>query len=245
MENKSDSSAALKQSVPSEKSGQEANKEKKVEKETSKKVKVSKKALKQAEQELYTILAEKNKAERELRQLEASIYEQESNYLKNTALEGSILRGFDGLVGTVSRADRKKENITEYRIFSGSSVSLSSISKFINTSDILAGSSESLSDTGSSLNSSTKVSLALSTLSSTNKEVNSNAAKSIKVNSTMHSNKDSWGLPSESGDGENSSDFFIPKKTPVPNPIKTKKSSIVADPATVPTKTKKLKLSID
>ncbi|PVV01139.1 hypothetical protein BB560_004455 [Smittium megazygosporum] len=201
-------------------------------------MKISKKALKQAEQELMEFLIEKKKAERDLQRIEASIYEQETNYLKKSEnSEGNILVGFSPQ--TRNTSDRQKRdrdisnetnshrngsnhnNISGQRIFSGSSVSFSARSKFVNNEEEKSSNIVTLKHSNNIQNSSKKSKL-----------------------------PDQWSIPSEgklhnSGKYPNNNDSdFLPNKTPS---VKNKKKLALSSGSQLlpPTKTKKLKLSID
>ncbi|KAG4101661.1 NuA4-domain-containing protein [Neocallimastix lanati (nom. inval.)] len=76
--------------------------------------------LKQAEEELAELISMKRKVDRNLVNLEASIYSFEGNYLEETSQFGNIIKGFDGYMS--NRPEKKKIKFTEEdRLFSQSS----------------------------------------------------------------------------------------------------------------------------
>ncbi|RKP36129.1 histone acetyltransferase subunit NuA4-domain-containing protein, partial [Dimargaris cristalligena] len=75
--------------------------------------------LQDAEKELNDLLARKRQVDRNLANLEASIYAYEGTYLEDTH-QGNIVRGFDGYLA--NRNERKRHKFSEgERIFSNSS----------------------------------------------------------------------------------------------------------------------------
>ncbi|KAJ1980265.1 chromatin modification- protein eaf6 [Dimargaris verticillata] len=81
--------------------------------------KASTNAMKDAEKELLDLLTRKRQVDRNLANLEASIYAFEGSYLEDTT-HGNIIRGFEGYLS--GRTDRKRQKFTDSdRIFSNSS----------------------------------------------------------------------------------------------------------------------------
>lgn len=82
--------------------------------------------------ELKTLEEKRISAENELRELEKMIYKLETNYLRDTSIEGNILKGWEGLLNQKSSKSnsypQKKTNgrvvIDKERVFSSSSSTL-------------------------------------------------------------------------------------------------------------------------
>ncbi|KNE63493.1 hypothetical protein AMAG_08615 [Allomyces macrogynus ATCC 38327] len=60
--------------------------------------------IKDLEAQLIELIAQKQKAERNLVDLEFRLYQLEGNYLEETAAGGNIVRGFDGYTGSGARS---------------------------------------------------------------------------------------------------------------------------------------------
>ncbi|KAJ1920031.1 Chromatin modification- protein meaf6 [Mycoemilia scoparia] len=89
--------------------------------------KISKKALREAEEECYRLLERKKQLDKNLINLETSIYDFETSYFENTASEGNIVRGFEGYL-TSNKPDKKRQPVKDWeRIFSHSSVTFKNV----------------------------------------------------------------------------------------------------------------------
>ncbi|KAJ1721087.1 chromatin modification- protein eaf6 [Coemansia erecta] len=83
--------------------------------------KVTKKMLKEAEQELYQLLLKKKQLDRNLIEMESTIYDFETSYFETPGQEGNIVHGFEGYL-TSRHEQRRQHHFTEAdRIFSQSS----------------------------------------------------------------------------------------------------------------------------
>ncbi|KAJ2376368.1 chromatin modification- protein eaf6 [Coemansia sp. RSA 2603] len=83
--------------------------------------KMTKKMLKEAEQELYQLLVKKKQLDRNLIEMESTIYDFETSYFETPGQEGNIVHGFEGYL-TSRHEQRRQQHFTDAdRIFSQSS----------------------------------------------------------------------------------------------------------------------------